>query len=44
MTNLLTDPDNFYNDVRRYTASVVTSITYGFRAPTFESFWGSVRL
>ncbi|CAI4213213.1 unnamed protein product [Parascedosporium putredinis] len=41
MTNLLTDPDNFYNDVRRYTASVVTSITYGFRAPTFESFWGS---
>ncbi|KAJ0269713.1 hypothetical protein CBS470a_013685 [Colletotrichum nupharicola] len=34
------DPDGFYNHIRRYTASVVTSITYGFRAATFESFWG----
>ncbi|KAH8901190.1 putative cytochrome P450 oxidoreductase [Thozetella sp. PMI_491] len=40
MTNLLDNPDNFYQDIRRYTASVVTSITYGYRAPTFESFWG----
>ncbi|KAI8310601.1 Cytochrome P450 monooxygenase yanC [Colletotrichum sp. SAR11_240] len=34
------DPDGFYNHIRRYTASVVTSITYGFRAASFESFWG----
>ncbi|KAH9235592.1 hypothetical protein K456DRAFT_1833555 [Colletotrichum gloeosporioides 23] len=40
MTNLLDSPDGFYNHIRRYTASVVTSITYGFRAATFESFWG----
>ncbi|KAL5591178.1 hypothetical protein FOVSG1_010067 [Fusarium oxysporum f. sp. vasinfectum] len=39
MNNLCTDPANFYNDVRRYTASVVTSIVYGFRASTSESFW-----
>lgn len=43
MTNLLQNPDNFYQDVRRYTASVVTSITYGFRAASFDSFWGHVR-
>jgi hypothetical protein len=42
MMNLLQKPEGFYNDVRRYTASVVTSITYGYRAPTFESFWGHV--
>ncbi|KAF4840349.1 Cytochrome P450 monooxygenase yanC [Colletotrichum siamense] len=40
MTNLLDSPDGFYNHIRRYTASVVTSITYGFRAASFESFWG----
>ncbi|OIW32566.1 cytochrome P450 [Coniochaeta ligniaria NRRL 30616] len=40
MTNLLQKPENFYNEIRRYTASVVTSITFGYRAPTFESFWG----
>ncbi|KAF4813759.1 Cytochrome P450 monooxygenase yanC [Colletotrichum siamense] len=40
MTNLLDSPDGFYNHICRYTASVVTSITYGFRAASFESFWG----
>ncbi|KAF2179307.1 cytochrome P450 [Zopfia rhizophila CBS 207.26] len=40
MTNLLNHPGSFYQDIRRYTASVVTSITYGFRAATFDSFWG----
>ncbi|KAM5354649.1 hypothetical protein ACJ41O_001296 [Fusarium nematophilum] len=40
MSNLCKDPANFYQDIRRYTASVVTSITYGYRAPDFESFWG----
>lgn len=40
MTNLLDHPENFFEDVKRYTASVVTSITYGFRAPTYNSFWG----
>ncbi|KAL6360789.1 hypothetical protein LRP88_06497 [Fusarium phalaenopsidis] len=39
MSNLCNNPDNFYSEVRRYTASVVTSITYGCRAPTSDSFW-----
>lgn len=40
MSNLLERPEDFFAEIRRYTASVATSITYGFRAPTFESFWG----
>jgi hypothetical protein len=42
MTDLLGTPDGFFNHVRRYTASVVTSVTYGFRGATFESFWAHV--
>jgi hypothetical protein len=42
MMNLLNKPENFYDEIRRYTASVATTIVYGFRAPTFESFWGHV--
>ncbi|RSL81185.1 hypothetical protein CEP51_006017 [Fusarium floridanum] len=38
MSNLCNNPDNFYSEIRRYTASVVTSITYGCRAPTSDSF------
>ncbi|TPX17909.1 uncharacterized protein E0L32_003010 [Thyridium curvatum] len=40
MTNLLHHPETFYQEIRRYTASVVTSITFGYRAPTYDSFWG----
>ncbi|EXF82196.1 cytochrome P450 2D18 [Colletotrichum fioriniae PJ7] len=40
MTRLLDKPEGFFNEIRRYTASVVTSITYGFRAPDMNSFWG----
>ncbi|RSL73400.1 hypothetical protein CEP53_000723 [Fusarium sp. AF-6] len=39
MSNLCNKLDNFYSEIRRYTASVVTSITYGCRAPTSDSFW-----
>ncbi|KAJ2894350.1 putative cytochrome P450 oxidoreductase [Zalerion maritima] len=39
MKNLLQSPEGFYQDVRRYTASVATSITYGFRAKSYGSFW-----
>ncbi|KAJ4201320.1 hypothetical protein NW767_006970 [Fusarium falciforme] len=42
MSNLCNNPDNFYSEIRRYTASVVTSITYGCRAPTSDSFWCQV--
>ncbi|KAI8265271.1 Cytochrome P450 monooxygenase yanC [Colletotrichum sp. SAR11_239] len=34
------DEQHFRVQEAEYTASVVTSITYGFRAATFESFWG----
>ncbi|KAK4150414.1 putative cytochrome P450 oxidoreductase [Chaetomidium leptoderma] len=40
MNDLLETPDNFFDHIRRYTASVATCITHGFRAPTFDSFWG----
>ncbi|KAK5189962.1 hypothetical protein LTR47_005961 [Exophiala xenobiotica] len=39
MNNLLTNPDDFYRQIRRYTASVVSSITYGYRGATPDSFW-----
>jgi hypothetical protein len=42
MNNLLDNPTGFFNQIKRYTASVATSVTYGFRAATFESFWGHV--
>lgn len=44
MKNLLTDPDDFFSQIRRYTASVVTSITYGFRGATPDSFWARVSI
>lgn len=42
MNDLLETPDDFFNHISRYTASVATSTVYGFRAPTFQSFWGHV--
>ncbi|KAK7206979.1 putative cytochrome P450 oxidoreductase [Myxozyma melibiosi] len=40
MNDLLTQPDNFFNSVRRYTASVASALAFGHRGPTFDSFWG----
>ncbi|OAL22030.1 hypothetical protein AYO20_11266 [Fonsecaea nubica] len=37
---LLTDPENFYNHVRRTTSSIACILIYGHRGPTFENFWG----
>lgn len=42
MENLLEDPQDFIKLVRRYTASAASSIIFGQRAPTYESFWGHV--
>jgi hypothetical protein len=42
MNDLLDSPEGFYDHIRRYTASVATSLTYGYRAATFQSFWGHV--
>lgn len=42
MESLLEDPQNFIKLVRRYTASTASSIIFGQRAPTYESFWGHV--
>lgn len=44
MESLFEDPQNFIKLVRRYTASSASSIIYGQRAPTYESFWGHVSL
>lgn len=40
MTDLLDTPEDFFNHVRRYTASVASSVVYGCRAKTFDDFWG----
>ncbi|EXJ82881.1 hypothetical protein A1O3_06697 [Capronia epimyces CBS 606.96] len=40
MYQLLTDPENFYNHVRRTTSSISCILIYGQRGPTFENFWG----
>ncbi|OQU97041.1 hypothetical protein CLAIMM_03044 [Cladophialophora immunda] len=39
MNDLLTNPDGFFNHIRRYTASVATTLVYGQRGATFDSFW-----
>jgi len=40
MTDFLDDPAAFYSHIQRYTASVATTLVYGQRAPTADSFWG----
>lgn len=42
MTDLLDDATNFYEHIKRYTASIATTVVYGYRAPTPGSFWGRV--
>jgi hypothetical protein len=42
MHQLLTDPDNFYNHVKRTTSSISCILIYGQRGPTYENFWGHV--
>lgn len=44
MTQLLKSPEGFFNHIKRYTASVATSITYGVRGATYDSFWANVSL
>ncbi|KAH7072514.1 putative cytochrome P450 oxidoreductase [Paraphoma chrysanthemicola] len=39
MNNLLERPEDFYEEIRRYTASVITSLTFGYRAKDLKSFW-----
>jgi len=38
MFDMLKSPENFYNHIRRYSNSVILSITYGKRAPRYESY------
>jgi cytochrome P450 len=39
MADMLNDPKDFYNHIRRYTASVASILVFGSRGPTFDSFW-----
>lgn len=39
MNDLLDDPEGFFDHIRRYTASVISSIVFGQRGATFDSFW-----
>lgn len=42
MNQLLDDPENFYHNVQRYTVSVISSVTMGQRAATWDSWWCAV--
>ncbi|KAK4905707.1 hypothetical protein LTR66_017787, partial [Elasticomyces elasticus] len=39
--DLTLTPQNFFNHVKRTTTSMVDIVTWGFRAPTFDSWWAS---
>lgn len=43
MFDFLEDPDNFYQHVRRVTASIACTFVFGHRAPVADCFWGNVR-
>jgi hypothetical protein len=42
MANLLEKPEDFYGQIKRYTASVAASITFGQRGATPDDFWARV--
>lgn len=42
MNDLLNHPEGFFDNIRRYTASVATTLVYGQRGATFDSFWAHV--
>lgn len=42
MNDLLQSPEGFFDHIRRYTASVATTLVYGQRGATFDSFWAHV--
>ncbi|KEF57227.1 uncharacterized protein A1O9_07417 [Exophiala aquamarina CBS 119918] len=42
MNDLLTNPEGFFNHIRRYTASVAATLVFGQRGSTFNSFWAHV--
>ncbi|KAL5388329.1 hypothetical protein PMIN02_007761 [Paraphaeosphaeria minitans] len=41
MHDLLNAPEDFFNHVKRVTASVASIVIFGFRAPTPDSFWAT---
>jgi hypothetical protein len=43
LNDLLRTPDEFFDCVRRYTASVAAILVFGQRGATFKSFWAHVR-
>lgn len=42
MYDLLQAPEDFFNHIKRVTASVASIIIFGFRAPTADSSWATV--
>lgn len=42
MYDILDSPGDFFNHVKRVTASVASIVIFGFRAPTPDSFWATV--
>ena len=36
LVGLLEDPDDFINHIRRYTTSLTTQMTFGYRTPTSD--------
>jgi hypothetical protein len=42
LNDLLASSDDFFNHIRRYTASVASILSFGHRGPTYDSFWAHV--
>lgn len=40
MNDFLTQPDQFRQHIRRYSASIIHTLVHGFRAKSYDDFWG----
>jgi hypothetical protein len=43
MLDLLEEPEDFGESIKRTSASIASIILYGFRATSSDSFWATVR-
>lgn len=43
MNDFLTKPADFRKHIQRYSASIIHTLVHGFRAKSFNDFWGHVR-
>lgn len=42
MNDFLVEPNQFRKHIRRYSASIIHTLVHGFRAKSYDDFWGHV--